>query len=94
MPRPAHHPQAIKKILVVGIQGVCGHILVIVLDTWIVGSGGRARNAHDHHCNHVPGTVNLLSLKQSERIGSLRRAFWLGRKMKNPCSCGIAKEGC
>jgi hypothetical protein len=91
-------PITLKQNLVVGIKGVCGHVLLIVLDTWIVGSGGRARNAHDHHCNHVPGTGNLLSLNQSERIGSLRHVFLLVENEKSLqlwyCKGGMPTQHC
>jgi hypothetical protein len=70
MPRPPYHPQTWFSSLV--IEGICGQCLLMLLDTWIAGSGWRAGNAHDRHCNHVPGSENPPSLKQYDMIGSLR----------------------
>jgi hypothetical protein len=75
-------------VVALGSAGGCGHCLLMLMDTWIAGSGWRAHNAHDHPCNHVPGTENPPSLKQSKMIGSLRRVFWLGRsKALQLCCC-------
>jgi hypothetical protein len=65
-------PNTLKHDLVaLGIEGVCSHCLLMLLDTWIAGSIWHALKAHDNHCNHVPGTENSPSIKQHEMIGSL-----------------------
>jgi hypothetical protein len=58
-------------VVALGIERVRGHCLIMLLDTWIAGSGWQARNAHDHHCNDVPGTENPPSIEQYEMMGSL-----------------------
>jgi hypothetical protein len=80
-------PIILKHDLVaLGIEGICNHCLLMLLDTWIAGSCWRLRNAHDRHCSHVPGRENPPSLKQHDMIGSLRCVSWLGRSVRKPCS--------
>jgi hypothetical protein len=81
-------------LVALGIEGKCDHCLLMLLYTWTAGSGWHVGNAHDRHCNHVPGSENLPSLKRYDMIGSLRCVSWLGRLMNKLCSCAVAKEGC